>query len=320
MVLAALASGLKIETRSPDAHCPDLAATREAAEARLGVLAVEGAAAWKAVYTIVYAPETEGNHVHLELYDPRGELKLERDLPLAGESCSTMGQVVVLVLERYFRDLGGMADASPIVPAAAAPSDAAAQKSPTADTPSPAPPQTGGDRNRYRAALTLGGAFASPPSALAIDLEGRLWIMPRLHLGLAFAWSPSRVEEQVGPAHAASMSTLPVRASLGIGKDVAPGYIYLGPEALISFDRATTEGFIEPGPATRVVLGVGAVGGALFWLRKPVALTLNASADVTLPLATSQFVVRYRGVDQEVLTQQWVQGLVAVGFSYVAFP
>src|SRR5256885_497776 len=111
MVLRALNSGLTIETRTPDAHCPDVAATRKAAEERLGVLDAAGSGRWRAVYMMVYAPDTqEGNRVHLELFDPKGQRRLERDLPIRGESCGAMADVLVVVLERYFRDLGGSSE------------------------------------------------------------------------------------------------------------------------------------------------------------------------------------------------------------------
>src|SRR5579859_1700456 len=108
VLLGALNSGLTIETKTPDAHCPDLAATRKAADERLAVLDAAGPGRWRAVYTIVYAPDTtDGNRVHLELFDPKGQRRLERDLPVRGESCGAMADVLVVVLERYFRDLGG---------------------------------------------------------------------------------------------------------------------------------------------------------------------------------------------------------------------
>jgi len=43
---------------------------------------------------------------------------------------------------------------------------------------------------------------------------------------------------------------------------------------------------------------------------------MEASFDATLPLAMSQFVVS----EQEVLRQQWIQGLISVGLTYVTSP
>jgi hypothetical protein len=303
-ILGALSSGLTIETGSPDAHCPDLALTQKAADARLGILAVEGPGKWKAVYNIVHAPERDGDLVHLELFDPKGERRLERNLPLAGESCSTMAQVVALVLERYFSDVSRDREAR-----ASAPTESPRVEGGTRMTSTP-------EGRSYAASLALGAGLASPPSAPALVLDARIWIQQRLHLGLGAAWSPTEREEQVGPpAGRARLSVFPVRASLGIGKEFAAGYAYLGPDALVSFDRAATTGIATPGETRRLVFGLGASGGVVFWLARPLALTLQAAADVTLPLAMSQLVVSR----QEVLTQQWIQGFAAIGLSYVIF-
>ena len=105
MLLAQVASALVIETGSPDALCPDLSQTRAAVMARLGTLKVsrEG---WRARYIIGHAPDSaEGDFVRLELRDPDGELKLQRDLPLEAGACATMSQAIALILERYFRSL-----------------------------------------------------------------------------------------------------------------------------------------------------------------------------------------------------------------------
>jgi hypothetical protein len=303
-ILASLSSGLTIETGSPDAHCPDLAMTQKAADERLGILAVEGPGKWKAIYTIVHAPEKDGDHVHLELFNPKGARKLERDLPLAGESCATMAQVVALVLERYFSDLSQERDRP-----APAPSG-------SARTPEAALTQKADEGDVYSAAFFLGAGWLTPPSAAAIDVGARFWVHRRVHLGLGVAWSPSQEEQQVGPPEGtARLSVVPVRASLGFGWDASFGYFYLGPDALVSFDRGTTEGITVPSDGRRIVFGLGATGGAFLWLKKPLALTFEAAVDATLPLANSQFVVS----QQEVLTQQWVQGFAALGLSYVIF-
>jgi hypothetical protein len=321
------ARGLTIETRSPDAHCPDLAMTQEAAEARLGTVKGENGQSWKAVYTIVYAPDKDGNYVHLELFDPKGERKLERDLPLAGESCATMTQALVLVLERYFRDLGSLEEG----PAPPEPQDAPGDRPvtpppPAIDQPSTAPaPST---TNSYRGSVTAGLGFLTPPSSLALTLEAKLWLLSSWQLALGVAWSPAETTEAVGPpGGVASMTSVPVRASFAWHKDLGSTDVFLGPEVLASFDRASVTGVAQPGKAMRVVYGLGVGAGALTWLTGgskaassntsgALALSFQASFDATLPLAASQFVV----TDQEVLQQQWIQGLFSVGVTYVTSP
>jgi hypothetical protein len=312
IVLGALNSGLTIETRTPDAHCPDVAATRKAADERLGVVDVAGQGRWRAVYAIVYAPDTsEGNRVHLELFDPKGQRRLERDLPIRGESCGAMAEVLVVVLERYFRDLGSTNEM-----------EAARDSASTPLTPEPAPadktqvaPTPSRDEERPIAAWTLGGGFLSPPAAPAIALEAKLWIAPSVHAGLGAAWSPVRTEESVGPGMVRG-TFVPVRAYVGFGRRFAAGYAYAGPEVLASFDQAKATGIAAPGDAIRVVFGAGAAGGAFFWLRKPWAFSISAAVDGTLPLAMSQFVVS----QEEVLRQKWVQGVVSMGLTLVTMP
>jgi hypothetical protein len=304
------ARGLTIETRSPDAHCPDLAMTQAAAEARLGTIKGEGGRSWRAVYTIVYAPDKDGTYVHLELFDPTGDRKLERDLPLAGESCATMTQAVVLVLERYFRDLGSLEEEAPVPPRDTSAAPAAPSVSDRSTTPAVA--DAGGT---YRGSLMLGAGFLTPPSSLAVAAAARLWLPRSLFVGIGFAWSSGEVIETVGPGRAI-LRTLPVRASFGWRKDLGTTDVYIGPDLLVSFDRGSVESVAQPGEATRVVLGLGVGAGALLWMRKPLAISIDASFDVTLPLAMSQFVV----TQQEVLRQQWIQGLISVGLTYVTFP
>src|SRR5205823_14823910 len=111
-------------------------------------------------------------------------------------------------------------------------------------------------------------------------------------------------------------NSIPFRASLAWGKELGPTYLFAGPEVLASWDRASVSGIAQPGKASRVVFGVGAGAGALFWLAKPLAFSVDVSVDATLPLETSQFVV----TEQEVLRQRWVQGLFSIGLVYVASP
>src|SRR5690242_17602895 len=103
---AAQGEGLRIETGSPDALCPELESTRAAVRRRLGELVVPDGPGFVARYTIGHAPAgTPRDFVRLELRGSDGLVLLERDLPLEGESCSTMAEVIALVLDRYFRAL-----------------------------------------------------------------------------------------------------------------------------------------------------------------------------------------------------------------------
>src|SRR5688572_15537513 len=133
-----LVGGLLVETGSPDALCPDLASAEAAIHARLGELEAGDSANWRLRYTMGHAPAaTSGDFVRLELYDPENELRLSRDVPLAGESCATVARVMALVIDRFFRAMGaeqetrGIASRNPAVDAERA--DEGAQKA--AQTP-----------------------------------------------------------------------------------------------------------------------------------------------------------------------------------------
>jgi hypothetical protein len=94
----ALGAGLSVESSSPDALCPPPEETRRAVAARLGGVELDGT--WRASYGLVH--RTEGDFVSLQLFDPGGVLRLERQLPVTTGSCAALSGVIALVLERFF--------------------------------------------------------------------------------------------------------------------------------------------------------------------------------------------------------------------------
>ena len=205
---------------------------------------MDGPGKWKAIYTIVHAPEKDGDHVHLELFNPKRGEEARAAFPLAGESCSTMAQVVALVLERYFSDVSREGDCTTTALAGAS-------RGPGRAVPDVAPRPGTDAGDAYRAAVVLAGGWLTPPSSPALSFDARMWLHPRVHLGLGVAWSPGSEEQQVGPpGGAARLSVVPVRASLGFGYDASFAYFYLGPDVLVSFDQATTSGIAAPGGTT----------------------------------------------------------------------
>ena len=96
-------SGLRVETSTPDALCPDLGQVRAAARARLGDIEADGD--WNASYALIHRPDgaESGDIVRLTLHDPAGRLRLQRELPRAGESCASLAQALVVILDAYFR-------------------------------------------------------------------------------------------------------------------------------------------------------------------------------------------------------------------------
>ena len=74
-------SGLRVETSTPDALCPDLGQVRAAARARLGDIEADGD--WNASYALIHRPDgaEAGDIVRLELHDPAGRLRLRTRAP-----------------------------------------------------------------------------------------------------------------------------------------------------------------------------------------------------------------------------------------------
>ena len=104
LVTAGAGAGLRVETRTPAALCPDIAEVRRAVSDRLSI---EGEGEWLASYELVHRPERESEDVvRVELHDPKGRLRLQRELPRSGASCVALAQAVAVVLETYFRHPG----------------------------------------------------------------------------------------------------------------------------------------------------------------------------------------------------------------------
>ncbi len=338
LVLADLASALVIDTGSPDAMCPALAQTREAVSARLGELQV-AQGGWRANYTITHAPDSkEGDFVRLELFDPDGTLRLERRLPLAGRSCSTMAQAVAVVLERYFRRLaGGSSELPPDEPQPAAaesgqdaPAPAVASEpeplpapEPVASPPAPPapplppPPSAGTAPSDHAAAVTeherrlgatIGGGYATPPGAGALALGARVEVTESTRLGAVALIPFVGQDERVG-AGVAELDTYPLR--LWLGWTVRRGALSarVGPELYLALDVARARGVSSAETAMRVVPGLGVGAGTSLRLSSVFGLDLEAGLDAVHPRLTSRFVVG----GEEVLAPQWFSAFVSAG-------
>jgi hypothetical protein len=197
LALVLAAEALFVETGSPDALCPELAQTRRAVAERLGALETPGGR-WVARYTMLHAPDSAaGDFVELTLTDAEGRLRLERKLPLRGESCRTMAQVIAMVLDSYFRDLAnassalrqgesvpGEAPGEEVRPDRTAPSPASAQ-APVAPT-DPVP-------SSGSAARSYGSEQGRAPGQASLDASsasGRASPRPMLGGGVGFAAPP----------------------------------------------------------------------------------------------------------------------------------
>jgi hypothetical protein len=303
---------LTVETGSPDALCPDLASTEEAISARLGTLESEGAARWRLRYTIGHAPNaTSGDFVRVELFDPENRLKLVRDLPLAGESCSTMARVIALVVDRFFRTM--VAEQS-----GAAPST----------SPSPAPASgerdTGAEEQRDAARsdalpwsfLAVQAGMTVPPVLPTLGLAFVTQIASRVSFGSSAAWQVlPRTEALEGGAEAELRSAV-LRLSIAANFPFVGGRLALGPTLGYAAEWASTSGLPESSVKYRSVIAAGATGSVLVVLGSSWALDLSSVLEVPFRPFGGAFVID----GEEVLEPPVVRGWLAIGVGPAWFP
>jgi hypothetical protein len=307
----AVAGSLQVDTSTPDALCPDLGQVREAARARLGDIEAEGA--WRASYALIHRPDGQqtGDIVRLQLHDPGGHLRLERDLPRAGESCAALARALVVVLDSYFRHPSDDAGPAPMARGGPARTLAAAP-------PPPAPPAT-------RLALDLGGGWAggragSQQSSPLLALGLRLGLAPPAWwIGLEGAWLVSQQTAPVGSARASERS-FAVRGFLA--RDLLGGggaVLLVGPEAALALDRADGASLPQGAARLRASFGGGLRAHFQLALARQVALGLIAAADY-LPAAWSgSFWIDRSMMQTEIFPASRVRLMIGAGVSWAVF-
>jgi len=281
---AGLSPGLKIESGSPDALCPELGSTRAAVEARLGVVAVKGQGGWTARYTMWHAPDQDSDFIRLEVIDPSGRARLVRDLPLSGASCSTMASIIALVLDRYFRDLQGPRDFAP--------------------APSSSP-----ERQGTHVVLDLAAGAILVPARFG--LLGTIAVESRqARLAIQTGWSPSLPTEQIGNLGVARMTTsVPIRLTFAWQAYFRHLQIQAGPELFSAYERARAD--IASGwENSRLAVGAGIQGGVAVGLGRGVRLTADLAVDRVL--GGGRFIVD----TMEILRVPW-RAVAAIGIAYV---
>ena len=259
------AGGLVVETPSPDALCPPLEPTRESVRARLGEVVLEGT--WRASYVLVH--RAEGDFVALTLRDPQGVSRLERLLPVEGGSCSTLTQVIALVLERFFARL----ESEPATAVAA--SESVSAIAPTARTDGAAldfPIARKRDFVPDPIPSVTASASVTPPLPTAYLLGAGLWattswLAPSLSVTLqrgsygfeATAGFDLDAHESRAGSGWVRLRRAPI--SLGISRQLAKTrrlHSALGLSLLGVYERATTFGLPTTGSSARLVPGLNA--------------------------------------------------------------
>jgi hypothetical protein len=320
--------GLTIETGSPDALCPELASTRAAVSRRLGELIVPGGSSgFLARYTIAHAPVgSPRDFVRLELYGPEGTLQLSRDLPLEGESCGTMAEVIALVLDRYFRALLAhdppSSDADGPAPAAA-PAAASPPPSPTPDRALPAAretssapgdaqpsdagprrdaseaPAASGSRRLALAAFELG--FRSPDMP-ALGARAMLELWPQVYLGTALHVGLRSKTENLSDSGEVSSRDASWRLNAGWGPRLGPVRTYVGPGVCLGIARGSGDGLPQRNSGYRATWTLGLDAGAQ-WVTDD-GWSFGAAAALDISVLSGRFYID----GQEVLAQEPVRG------------
>jgi hypothetical protein len=273
LLLWALAatSGLRVDTSTPDALCPDLGQVRAAASARLGDIEANGD--WRASYALIHRPDgaEAGDVVRLDLRDPSGRLRLQRELPRAGESCASLAQALVVILDAYFRhptDTDELAVAAPTPEAAARASEA----------PPPAPPPA----DHLVADVSGGWSSAwgnadrqSPVLALGLRAAlSRLW-----WAGVEGSWLTSTQSQTFGTA-SASLRSYGVRGFIARDLlDRPTTSLLLGPEVLLALDRADASMLTSGARETRASFGAGLRAQLQLRILQALSLSVHATLD-----------------------------------------
>jgi hypothetical protein len=321
--------GLIIETGSPDALCPELTSTRAAVSRRLGELIVPGGSSgFRARYTIAHAPVgSPRDFVRLELYGPEGTLQLSRDLPLEGESCGTMAEVIALVLDRYFRALlaherpgpddDESAAAAEPPPASEAPLVAEAPLAPAArEPPAPLPSDTlpsdagpsheasseaapSGSEGLAVAAFELG--FRSPDMP-ALGVRGMLEPWPQVYLGTALHVGLRSETQGLAGNGEVSSRDASWRIHAGWGPRLGPVRTYVGPGVCLGIARGSGDGLPQRSSGYRATWAAGLDAGAL-WVTTE-GWSFGAAAALDVAMLSGRFYID----GEEVLAPERVRG------------
>jgi hypothetical protein len=323
--------GLRVESGSPDALCPDLALTREAVRRRVGALLVPSGSAWRLRYTIGHAPEgSPRDFVRLELFAPDGSRALERNLPLEGESCSTMADVIALVVDSHVSALrvqepGARESTSSaptaVVPApqasaahqpAAQPSAEPAPGAPSPSTLSPTAPITATTPPSER--LMFLGAELGASSALGPALGGRALfeLLPHAYLGLSASLPLLAETERLDDDVEVRARGLDLRAHFGWGPRWGKLRTYLGPGVRVTLQQGKAEGLPRDAAGVRALPALAIEAGAHWTLSPRASLVLSGALDRSLAKLGGQFNVDER----EVLRPEAFSGWLGVGLGY----
>lgn len=300
-------SGLTLETGSPDALCPELEATREIVARRLGALIVDGHKGWRARYTIGHSlSQAPRDFVRLELFNPEGTVELRRDLPIEGDSCRTMSEVIALVLDRHFRGLAS-SDASPAPSTPVSNSGAGATSvAPARQAPAPASFLGAGPRIAAEYAATVGRPWLGLRAHLGLD--SALEVGAGLRLGL------TPLEEREPRGARVEARAVAARLSLAYKLPLPVGVLRFGPAVSMTLERASTQGLTYRTDRTRALWMAGVEAGFVLPVSRRLFVEASASFELLLRGVSGNFFV----AEQEVLAPRTLTlgGALAFGYAW----
>jgi hypothetical protein len=321
--------GLSIETGAPDALCPELESTRAAVRRRLGELIVPGgSSAYRARYTIGHAPVgSPRDFVRLELFGPEGELQLERDLPLEGESCSTMAEVIALVLDRYFRALlarepTGDARAEQAAPGGAVPVAPGAAPVPTEPPRGGAPPSTAVLPTPLESEppspsdlrlLALELAWGSP-SAAALGARALFETWPDAYVGAALHVGLRSDTEELGAGGEVSSREATLRAYAGWGPELGSVRTYVGPGLCLDVARGKRTDLASSTAHYRAIWAAGLDAGAVWVTDEGWSFGTAAALDISFAKLGGRFYAEGREVLEPKTVRAWLG--MSVGYAF----
>jgi hypothetical protein len=303
-------SGLRVETSTPDALCPDLGQVRAAARARLGDIEAEGD--WNASYALIHRPDgvEAGDIVRLTLHDPAGRLRLQRELPRAGESCASLAQALVVILDAYFRH---PTDTEELAAPAPAP-EPVVRASRLA--PPPRPERLVVDLWAGWSGAWSGADRQSPVLALGL----RAALVPRWWAGVEGSWLTSSETQTFGTL-SASLQSYGLRGF--VARDLLHGAsarLLVGPEVMVGLDRADGGTLSESSRETRPSFGAGLRAQLRLRLAQALWLSVLAMIDYapgawggTLAIRDSQ------SSPMDIFPPPRVRLMVGAGLSWAAF-
>jgi hypothetical protein len=333
--------GLRVETGTPEALCPDIGQVRAEMRARLGDIEAQGNGDWLASYTLVHRPDaTEGGDiVRLQLTDPAGRLRLRRDLVRAGESCAALARAVVVVLDAYFRHPAPAQDdardaqvavvnRTPVATAtatatrtgAAAPAPAAEEVRLALDLSAAwAGGWAGGGGAPAGPALALGLRLAIVPSSWWVGLEGA-WMLSKQSADLAAGAGRDPNSTASSGTESASLRSLALRGF--VARDLTRTdrlALLVGPEILLELDQADGAALRDGSKQTRASWGGGARGQFELRLARRAFVSFVAAVDYGPEAWGGTFVVQTATGEQEIFPTSHFRLLLGAGLGLAVF-